>query len=277
MRFRRRAPRPPTAAQRGGPGLRRGGLPADCLDSLLAQTRRRSRSSSSTTARPTAPARSPSGTPRRSPGPRGAHRQPRPRAPPATRACGTRRGELLAFRDSDDVRPARRRTRRMVGSLERHRAPTSSPARSCAGRATACTSRRGCGGCTRRPGPGPGRRAPRDPGRRLRVEQGVPPVVLGRGRAVLARGGALRGPADHDARLPRRHGSTCSRESSTTGGSAPTAPRSPSSGRRSRDLARPLGDQADGARRGEASTTRTRPAGSSSTGCWPATCTATSC
>ena len=120
------------------------------------------------------------------------------------------------------------------------------------------------------------RRPPRDPRRRVRVEQDVPARLLGR-RPGLA---WPEGCATRTSRRPRAPSwpgaSTCSPRSSTTGGSATTARRSPSSARSLQDLADRLGDQADGARRGRGVRRSPQCSRSSSTGCWPATCTATS-
>ncbi|CAA9405393.1 MAG: Glycosyltransferase, partial [uncultured Nocardioides sp.] len=50
-----------------------------------------------------------------------------------------------------------------------------------------------------------GRRAAGDPRRRVRLEQGLPALLLRRRRPPLARGSALRGPAVDHARLRARH------------------------------------------------------------------------
>ena len=98
-------------------------------------------------------------------------------------------------------------------------------------------------------GAGCARRGPaRDPRRRLRLEQGVPQVVVGRARAVVARGRALRGPAHHDAGVPRGQVRRARR------GRLPLAdPRGldhPDPGLLAAGPRRPLGDQADVARLG---------------------------
>ena len=265
-------------AERRRAGLRRRGLPA-ALPREPARPAAASSSTSwwSTTARPTSRARSPTGTPPRRPGSGSCTPTTTAWAPPATRGCGTSSGEYVGFADSDDVVPPRRTTT-MLPRRWRTPAPTSSPGRSSGGRPTGSASRRGCAGCT----------TPARAG----VTAAEHPEILGDvfawnklfrrtfwdvGRALLARGDPLRGPADHDPRLPGRPVRRAAR------GRLPLAdPRrrlldhpAAGLGRRPRG---PAGDQADGA--GAASTrhrTRPRSGRTSWTGCWPATCTATSC
>ena len=120
-----------------------------------------------------------------------------------------------------------------------------------------------------------GRGPARDPRRRLRLEQGLAALLLGRRRAGVARGRALRGPADDDPVVPRRVASTCSTRSSTTGGSARARSprRAPRRCRTSPTAGRPSGSRSRRCGR----TARPRSSRSSSTGSWPATCGATSC
>ena len=211
------------------------------------------------------------------PGPGRAHRQPRPRRRPQRGAAAhprrVRRVRRLRRRG-----PARGVRRHASGSLEDSGSDFVTGSIvwwESTGLREPPWMRRlhhpGRAGVTRR-------RAPGDPGRRVRVEQAVPAVVLGVGRRCP-------GPRGSATRTSRRRpaptwpgGSTCCPRSSTTGGSATTAPRSPSSAPRCADLA----DRLETKRMALASVDgvtgrRRRPAATSSTGCWPATCTATSC
>ena len=150
MRFGRRVP----AGQRRGARLRRRGLPPrGARQHPRPDPPRARRGRSSTTARPTAPARSPTSTPPATRGSGSCTPTTTASARPATRGCGTSRGDLLAFADSDDVVPPDG-VRRAAAPAAAHRRRTSSPGRSPAGTATGSPSCRGCGGCT-----GPARRS----------------------------------------------------------------------------------------------------------------------
>ncbi|CAA9391485.1 MAG: Beta-1,3-glucosyltransferase, partial [uncultured Nocardioides sp.] len=123
---------------------------------------------------------------------RGAARAGRPPRVPRLRRRAAGDGTRLARRGAGGVglglrdgvgrvlaQPGRQRQRRPPGgaALDAEAAPTA-PA-----------------GCARRGAPG-------DPRGRLRLEQALPPLLVGRLGPHLARGDPLRGPAHHHARLP---------------------------------------------------------------------------
>ena len=273
--------RPAVAARRRGPRVRRGRYLPACLDSVLGADARRPRGR---------------GRRRRLAGRLGRDRRRvrRPRRPgrgsctpptaasarPATRGCGTSRATTSAFADSDDVVPPAalrragwRRSRQTGLRLRR-------PARSCAGRRDrACTSRRGCGGCTTAPLAGmTARRAPRDPRRRVRVEQALPHARSGtRAGAHVARGRPLRGPADDDPRVPRRHGSTSLPDVVYHWRIRARRHLDHPAARVDRRPARPVATKRMALAAVEEYDRRAAALGGlPSTGCWPATCTATS-
>ena len=114
-------------------------------------------------------------------------------------------GDLLAFADSDDVVPpgsyatllhqlTRTGSDFVTGSVARWESGRRArPGRAALDEAAAPAA------------DGPRHRRPAgDPRRRVRVEQAVPHRLLALDRALVARGGALRGPADHHAGLPAR-------------------------------------------------------------------------
>ena len=161
------------------------------------------RRSSSTTDRRTAAGRSPRSTPHGTRASRSCTCPTAAWAPPAT--WGPRTRPASSWRSSTPTTCCHRRHCRCSSAPCRSRAPTSRPARSCGGRADGLHEPPWMRRLHARAHGSADRGAPRDPRRRLRVEQGLPPLLLGRRRPRLARGHPLRGPAHDHPRLHGRH------------------------------------------------------------------------